>query len=533
MIFASQVCYGQARKFPKPVNTGAGDYTAPFISPDGNTIIFQTNYSETGQPDLHHSTYKSGKWSEPVLLPKEIGLSKVNYLWGHSTNFDGSIIYFTSRRSSIGGYDILYSINEGNRWSLPKNIGTGVNTKGHEGCPSVNIYGDEIYFIRCTTISEREASGCKIMHSKMENGNWTEPKELPSSINQGNVLAPRILSDDQTLVFASNKPGGKGGYDLYMTRKENGGWSAPVPLDYVNSPDDEFFTSSRFRGLRLVFDRLENNTYQIFETPIPPQFRPVNFLKLDYELSSDYTGGGEQMVIYDSESGEELLSKKVNLGSNTAILADGKEYHLLIYSPHAKRTFISKKYQVMGLRNAEIRNTEFSLTEPARNLAMEVDGISFTLEAPYISGASGPTLDVMTKFLQANQDRNINIEVVMTNYLEDSVMSSLDLTEIKVDSIVTIYKRPVPLQAAGDSLGSFNSQDSLGLSGTATQKMEDSVVVTLKYTYHNNRTVMESAALKDYLEKQGVPTQRINFVGRRETPLPDDNRKKFLRIRFN
>ena len=128
---------------------------------------------------------------------------------------DGKKMYFTSTKSPIvGGYDIMMSELKGKAWSEPQNFMFPINSKTNEGCPSVTMDGNTLYFMRCDKMDQRTAGGCKLFRAdKKANGQWDEPKELPSNINTGNSQTPRIMADSETLIFSSDKMSStKGGW---------------------------------------------------------------------------------------------------------------------------------------------------------------------------------------------------------------------------------------------------------------------------------------------------------------------------------
>ena len=71
-----------------------------------------------------------------------------------------------------------------------------------------------------------------------------------------NELAP-ALAPDGTFYFASDRPGGFGGYDLFVSRWERGGFAAPVPLAAVNTARDETDPAPSPDGGTLVFVRID------------------------------------------------------------------------------------------------------------------------------------------------------------------------------------------------------------------------------------------------------------------------------------
>ncbi len=71
-----------------------------------------------------------------------------------------------------------------------------------------------------------------------ENGVWEPPRPLTELNSPGNEITPFLLSED-TLIFASDGFGGQGGYDLFLTVFFEGRWLPPVPLTVLNSEYNE------------------------------------------------------------------------------------------------------------------------------------------------------------------------------------------------------------------------------------------------------------------------------------------------------
>ncbi len=72
------------------------------------------------------------------------------------------------------------------------------------------------------------------------NGTWKKAKALPINDLEYSNGFPAFSPDGKTLYFSSNRPGGQGGYDIYVSKYENGSWSEPRNLGTpVNTPGDE------------------------------------------------------------------------------------------------------------------------------------------------------------------------------------------------------------------------------------------------------------------------------------------------------
>ncbi|HKL31692.1 MAG TPA: hypothetical protein VJ919_04115, partial [Tangfeifania sp.] len=92
--------------------------------------------------------------------------------------------------------------------------------------------------------------------SRYVNEEWREPEKLPSPVNSEWDETHASLSPDQsTLFFTSNRPGGFGGLDVYMVKKDTyGKWGEAVNMGpHINSPRDEETPMLHPDGTTLYF----------------------------------------------------------------------------------------------------------------------------------------------------------------------------------------------------------------------------------------------------------------------------------------
>lgn len=110
-------------------------------------------------------------------------------------------------------------------------------------------------------------------------GTWTKPANLGPSINSPKIdLSPFMAPDNKTLYFASNRDGGRGGFDLWLTRRLDETWtkwSAPENLGaQVNTPDDDMNIAVDATG-RFAFTAIGPLLKEdIYEFELPPALRP-------------------------------------------------------------------------------------------------------------------------------------------------------------------------------------------------------------------------------------------------------------------
>ncbi|MCL2027745.1 MAG: OmpA family protein [Bacteroidales bacterium] len=210
--------------------------------------------------DFYISTFDETEqtWSKAVRMPEPI-TSDFNE-GAQSISPDGRELYFTgcNRPDGKGGCDIYVSKRVGDTWSRPFNLGSPVNTGAWESQPSIAPDGRTLYFA-----SNRQGGkgGSDIWLTVLQDdGMWSEPENLGDSVNStGNESSPYIHYDNQTLYFVSDGHPGLGGKDIFYTRKKSDGtWGTPVNLGYpINTHKDEisFFVNSKGDIAFLSSDR--------------------------------------------------------------------------------------------------------------------------------------------------------------------------------------------------------------------------------------------------------------------------------------
>jgi outer membrane protein OmpA-like peptidoglycan-associated protein len=145
-----------------------------------------------------------------------------------------------------------------------------MNISFSNGSPS--FYKDEIYFTTNTSkkldyvdkkpsknkINKKGVNTLQILKSIKSNDKWSTSVPLQFSSIEHSCTHPFVTVDGETLYFSSNMPGGYGGFDIYLCKRNSqGGWSAPLNLgDKVNSLQDEMFPSFYFG--KLYFSSKKN-----------------------------------------------------------------------------------------------------------------------------------------------------------------------------------------------------------------------------------------------------------------------------------
>jgi hypothetical protein len=203
----------------------------------------------------------TGVWSEPVNIGERQMINTTAPEFAPRLSEDMLTMFFVSRDrpDGYGGADIWMSTRDSidAPWSEPVNLGPLVNTEYDElfACPSPDML--TLYF---TSTGDDGYGGEDLYVSTRDSvdASWGEPENLGPSINtEYGECQACPYSDMLTLYFASDRPGGHGGGDIWMSTRDSteAPWSEPVNLDPpVNTEYEEWNPSISSDRLALFFD---------------------------------------------------------------------------------------------------------------------------------------------------------------------------------------------------------------------------------------------------------------------------------------
>ncbi|HET8861365.1 MAG TPA: OmpA family protein [Marivirga sp.] len=304
---------------------------APSISANGRKLIYESN--EDGSWKLYLTRFENNKWTEQISLDSINNYGdSIDVISGPNFSYDGNRIYFhASFDDGIGSEDIYYSERIGDTWSKPKNMGPEINTRSFDGFPTITTDGKTLYFARNSKNSPEGINEfCyEIYASQKTDSGWTEPTVLPYPVNLGCEKAPKIMADNRTLIFASIREQGIGGFDLYQTQlNADGDWTAPIPLEYVNTTDNDLFSCISASGDLMYFSKNED----IYSVVIPEEFRQFQNVTIQGVVrdADSKEGLSASLRVTDANTSEEISSFNNNPtdGYYSIVLSAGRAYNI-------------------------------------------------------------------------------------------------------------------------------------------------------------------------------------------------------------
>lgn len=199
------------------------------------------------------------EWSAPVNLGPVVNTNI--FQLGPSISKDGlSLYFFSDRPGGLGSNDIYVSqrASVDDPWGLPQNLGPTINTSDNENAPTLSLDGHRLYFA-----SDRPGGfgGLDLYvsrrHNKRDDSAWQPPENLGSGVNTFANDAVAAAFEDAvtgtiTLYFHSNRPGGIGGDDIYAsTLNPDETFGPAVLVEELSSPFLDRLPGIRRDGLEM------------------------------------------------------------------------------------------------------------------------------------------------------------------------------------------------------------------------------------------------------------------------------------------
>ena len=250
----ADVTFGEATNLGPIINSANGE-GSPTISADGLELYFGSDRADgSGGSDLWVSTRPStdAEWSAPVNLGPVVNSEKSEST--PSISADGLELFFSDwgdpRPGGHGSVDLWVTTraSKDDAWGEPVNLGPTVNGEGYEVTPEISSNGLELYF-------ESERPGglglddLYVSTRPSTDAEWGEPVNLGPTIN-GELWehCPTISGDGLTLFFDLDIPG-----NLMMIERPtlDAAWGEPVSLG--NEHSDHYAADLSADGSMLYF----------------------------------------------------------------------------------------------------------------------------------------------------------------------------------------------------------------------------------------------------------------------------------------
>ena len=448
-----------------PVNMGDGINTTdleylPSLTVDGNKMIF--NRRINNDEDFYESDRVNGVWqtAKPVA-----GKLNTNFNEGaQNISQDGEWLIFTGCNypEGMGSCDLYISYkNKSGEWSEAENMGRTINSESWESAPSLSPDKRDLYFS-----SNRPGGfgGSDIWVShRGADGNWGKPENLGATINTaGDDGTPFIHADNQTLYFNSTGHIGYGMSDIYVARKnESGKWQEPENLGYpINTIDEEGSLVVSADG-KTAFYASDKGNYKnkldLYSFDLRDDIRALKTLWVKGKIYDKKTNAGlpSTVELATIDSGYVLSKLQADEDGNyLTTLPAGKNYSFTVN--RKGYLFYSENFEMAGNFSDSPMIVNIALQPIEKGASIVLKNIFFESKKFDLQSISNPELDKVVAILKENP----GVTILISGYTDNvgKPADNLLLSVNRAKSVVAYLqsKGIDPKRLSGKGFGEAN-----------------------------------------------------------------------------
>ena len=322
---------------------------------------------------------------------------------------DGQWLLFTGCNfpNGFGSCDLYISYLSAEGWSAPENMGPNFNTEFWESAPSLSPDKKDLYFT--SNRSGGYGGNDLYVSHRLENGRWSPPENMGPSINTaGDESAPFIHADNSSLYFTSNGLPGYGGDDLFVVRKKaDGSWGIPENLGYpINTIENEgsLVVAADGKTAYYASDRADSRgQLDLYTFELRDDVRPIQTFWVKGKVYDKKTGKGlPSSVELGDLSNKQIISKLQTdeTGNYLTTLPVGKDY---AFNVNRKGyLFFSENFMLSHPTTDSVYQIDIPLQPIEANASIILKNIFFDVNKYDLKPASQIELDELIKLLREN-----------------------------------------------------------------------------------------------------------------------------------
>jgi outer membrane protein OmpA-like peptidoglycan-associated protein/tetratricopeptide (TPR) repeat protein len=420
------------------VNSEVSEYY-PTVTIDGNKLIFTRRVNHLNE-DFYEADRVNGQWGKSRSLPGNINTNMNE--GAQNISQDGQWLIFTGCNfpDGLGSCDLYISYLTSDGWSTPENLGETINTEFWESAPSLSPDKRDLYF---TSNRPGGYGGNDLYVShRLPNGQWTPPENLGPGINTvGNESAPFIHADNQTLYFTSDGHPGYGGDDLFVTRKgPKGSWGKPENLGYpINTIENEgsLVVAADGKTAYYASDRADSRGgLDLYTFELRRDVRPAQTLWVQGKVFDKTTHKGlpSSVELTDLSTQEPVSKLQTDETGNYLItLPKGKDYAF-----HVSRKgymLFSENFPLSREQGDTAYNMDIPLQPIEANAVIVLKNIFYETNRYDLKPESRAELDEIVQFMKDNPAIKIQINGHTDNSGKQA--DNLKLSEARARSVTS------------------------------------------------------------------------------------------------
>ena len=440
-IISKSVFYDKLLNNPVPfepqavagISTSADEYLAT-ISPDEECFYFtrrqkvkSQNYfgeEETVKEFFSYSQKdENGNYGKGQPLPAPF--NEANNEGSPAINLRNDFLIFAKvqtitlpNKETYPNYDLYYSEYVNDSWTTPQSLGNKINTPtSWESQPSLSSDGKILFFA-----SDRPGGygGSDIWYAiRNDDGTWQAPKNLGPTINTaGNERSPFLHTDSKTLYFSSSGHSGMGKMDIFYSKMdEDKKWQKPINIGYpINSENDEvdFFVSLDGRTAYFSSNNIEEKDWNIYSFELYEEARPHSMVIIKGEVKDEWGGGTDAVVELRDTASNIIATTKVNeltgkYAIATEIPQDVPSKDLIVNVKKEGHAYDTKLVTIKQ-DSSHVVKSDAEMKKVEVGKTYDLHNIHFATNSYVLNPKAKSIIDLFVEFLHENPNLKVEIQ---------------------------------------------------------------------------------------------------------------------------
>ena len=238
LLLTTNMAFSQLKSLGDSINSSKYDFR-PMLSEDGRVMFFtrqnETQLKRDSQTVWMSTKLSNGEWRKAWKLPDYINSQKYNSVYWCSPDAREILLRGCYDSTNKGKRGFSVSINRDGRWTYPQEVKINNISNFDRGIFTGATMSTDRKVLIMYFSDETNSDMNDLWLSKYDSlsESYSEPVKLSISEADADEIVPYLATDDKTLFFASDKRGGFGDKDIYVTKRldttwEN--WARPVNI---------------------------------------------------------------------------------------------------------------------------------------------------------------------------------------------------------------------------------------------------------------------------------------------------------------
>lgn len=395
----------------------------PVIAPDGKTLYFvrkehPDNFGSFHKDDIWFSQLQAdGTWGVAQNIGAPLNDAGFNFVC--TVMPDNNALLLGNKYFPDGSQDegVSMTFRSDSGWTFPVNLDIkNINNLGELSEYTASPDGEVIIMsvLRADSIGGRDL----YVSLKKADGLWTDPENMGETINSKFAdITPFLAADGVTLYFSSDRPGGFGSNDVYMTRRLDytwKNWSQPRNLGYpINTPGWDAYYTVPANGEFAYFVSTSSGFGKgdLFRIELPESARPMPVMLVSGKVIDVEGQNVPATIAY------ERLSDGKQIGTAHADPKTG-EYKIALpmgyeYGFHAESEGyypVSAHLDLTDLSSFDEVQRDLTLAPLERGSSIRLNNVFFDFDSDVLRDESSPELDRLVKVLKTHSTMIIQID---------------------------------------------------------------------------------------------------------------------------